>query len=256
MNPLVVAALRRIERAHIPSHYVSGATAVAYQEQTEFREVAPDTVAEAYTDVTHPKEKPVADEVCDPSPERIHNLAVVPSPVVADAPAATIKPKRLILGDPNDPALNYLDSIPTTIHVDHRKYQSAPVFSRVLGAIIDLLIVCVLSTPFVAFLQLTDLKWQDIRVLGFAAGTWLLVGFLYLTITTAFTGRTWGMRVLSLRVVDARTGLIPTGAQSAGRSAIYVLSLAAAGIALIYAFVDSETYTIHDRFTRTVVIRM
>ena len=63
------------------------------------------------------------------------------------------------------------------------------------------------------------------------------------------------MRLLSLRVVDVRTGLIPTGRQSAGRALIYVVSLLSAGIALIYTFIDSESRLAHDRFTRTAVIR-
>ncbi|MDQ2975001.1 MAG: RDD family protein, partial [Acidobacteriota bacterium] len=84
----------------------------------------------------------------------------------------------------------------------------------------------------------------------------LVVGFLYHTISTALTGRTLGMKPFSLRVVDARTGLIPTGKQSAGRSLVYILSLASAGIALLYTFFDSERHTAHDRFTRTAVIRM
>jgi hypothetical protein len=64
------------------------------------------------------------------------------------------------------------------------------------------------------------------------------------------------MKLFSLRVVDARTGLIPTGSQSAGRALVYMLSLLSAGIALMYAFVDSEKHTAHDRFTRTAVIRV
>jgi uncharacterized RDD family membrane protein YckC len=110
--------------------------------------------------------------------------------------------------------------------------------------------------PLLALVKLTDLPWQDVRVIAFVAGTLLVVGFLYQTISTALTGRTLGMKPFSLRVVDARTGLIPTGKQSAGRSLVYILSLASAGIAFVYTFFDSEKHTAHDRFTRTAVIRM
>jgi uncharacterized RDD family membrane protein YckC len=81
------------------------------------------------------------------------------------------------------------------------------------------------------------------------------MGFLYLTISVAFTGRTLGMKLLSLRVIDARTGLIPTGSQSAGRSLVYLLTLTAAGVALMYTFINRERQSVHDRFTRTAVIR-
>jgi uncharacterized RDD family membrane protein YckC len=124
-----------------------------------------------------------------------------------------------------------------------------------LSALADLIAVGILSAPFLALTGLTNFEWRNPRVIGFAAGTFLVVGFLYLTVSVAFTGRTIGMKLFSLRVIDARTGLIPTGSQSAGRSLVYLLSLASAGIALIYLFINHEKHTVHDRFTRTAVIR-
>ena len=139
--------------------------------------------------------------------------------------------------------------------VESREYDSAPLFRRLLSAVTDLLVVGLLSSPFLALTGLTNFQWQNPRVIGFAAGTLLVVGFLYLTVSVAFTGRTLGMKLFALRVIDARTGLIPTGSQSAGRSLVYLLSLASAGIALMYLFINHEKHTMHDRFTRTAVIR-
>lgn len=252
VNPIVVAALRRIERAHSqPIRNAAVATAVAYQQQPDMElDLAPADDAVKQT---------------NPKPERVHNLAVVPTPappqaelletttVATSEPA--IKPRRII-DDQNDPALNYLDSIPTSITVDRREYQAAPIFRRLLGAIADLVIVCLFSSPFLALTELTNLNWRSPKVIGLAVATFMIVGFLYLTISIAFTGRTLGMKMFSLRVVDARTGLIPTGGQSAGRAFVYLLSLASAGIALMYALVNSERYTAHDRVTRTAVIRV
>ena len=258
MNPLVVAALRRIERARSqPGGNRAAATAVAYEEQPMEHTLA---VADPVVD------EPVA------KLERIHNLAVVPTPEVIDeqvAPEITTheisppettpreikkKPRRVI-DDQNDPALNYLDSIPRAITLESHEYRSAPLLRRMLSAFIDLIVVGLLSSPFLALTELTNLNWQSPRVIAFVAGSLLLVGFLYLTVSVAFTGRTIGMKLFSLRVVDARTGLIPTGSQSAGRSLVYMLTLASAGIAFMYALIDSERNTVHDRFTRTAVIR-
>ena len=242
LNPLVRAALQRIERAHSqPAGNAAVATAVLYEEQTDFAlDLAP--VDDAPAVVT--------------KPERVHNLAVVPTPagMTTDIPQGPRKPRRII--DDHNPALNYLDSIPRSLTVEIREYCSAPIYLRMLGALVDLLFVCLLSSPFLALTQLTNLGWRNPRVIGFAAGTFMVVGFLYLTVSIAFTGRTIGMKLFSLRVVDARTGLIPTGSQSAGRALIYMLSLASTGIAFLYAFVDSEKHTAHDRVTRTAVIRV
>ncbi len=252
MNPLVAAALRRIERAHVSSHFGSNAVAmaVAYEEQPEFGEDMSHMASEANSaTISQPDQSAQS--------ERLHNLAVVPPPAVGigDTSGVIRKPKRLIAGDLNDPALNYLDSIPTP-KVEKRGYRSAALPYRMLSAIVDLIVICLLSSPLVAVVKLTELNWQDLRVLMFAVGTSIIVGFLYLTISIALTGRTLGMRLFSLRVVDNRTGLIPTGRQSAGRAAVYLLSLAFAGIALIYTFFDGQRITAHDRLTRTTVIRV
>jgi uncharacterized RDD family membrane protein YckC len=79
--------------------------------------------------------------------------------------------------------------------------------------------------------------------------------FIYLTVSTALTGKTLGMRILSLRVIDARTGLIPTGTQAASRAIVYILSLATAGVGFLMALARGEGKTVHDRFSRTAVVR-
>ncbi len=251
VNPLVVAALKRIERAHLqPTIQGAVATAVAFEEQPEIAVDLPEP--EDAMDIS-------------PRPERTHNLAVVPTPeaLTTDPPEVSAteisppqkrKPRRII-DDLNDPALNYLDSISMAVIVDRQKYRSAPIILRILSGITDLAVVCLLSSPFLALTELTSLRWSNPRVIGFAAGTFMIISFLYLTVSIAFTGRTIGKKIFSLRVVDARTGLIPTGSQSAGRALVYVLSLASAGVALMYTFLDREKHTVHDRFTRTAVIR-
>jgi len=261
LNPIVEAALKRIERAHVQtssfSHGNSAlATAVAYQEQPAFAERAfsePQKVPMLASPLIELANEPFIGAT---PAEKTHNLAVVRNPTTAqeEAKAVITKPKRLIR-ESNDPALNYLDMVPTALLVERREYVAASAALRALAAIVDLSLVLALTSPLVALNSFTSLEWQNWRVIAFSASSFLLVGFLYLTIVTAFTGRTLGMRICSLRVVDARNGLIPTGSQSAGRAIIYLSSLAPAGILLLYALLDSEKNTLHDRFTRTTVIR-
>ena len=255
LNPIVEAALKRIERAHLPASSFSHgnaalATAVAYEEQRGFAE------SDARSLLTSSNVESNIETSAEARPEKAHNLSVVPNPTVnqEDAGVVIAKPRRLI-GDANDPALNYLDTVPTTLLVERREYVAASTARRALAAFVDLAILFALSAPLLALNSLTRLDWQNWRVLAFSAASCALVGFLYLTTVTAFTGRTLGMRLCSLRVVDARNGLIPTGSQSAARSFIYLVSLLSAGILSLYVFVDSEHNTLHDRFTRTAVIR-
>src|ERR1051325_6478741 len=178
------------------------------------------------------------------------HLAVVPvsEPVVVDPPKP---PKRLIIDD--DPVLNYLDSISRTARVDDMAAKSASFFRRSIGALLDLLFCAILSSPIALAMQLTGSSFQDIRVISVLAGSVVVVTFIYLTLMTALTGRTWAMRLLSLRVIDTKTGLIPTGGQSIGRSIFYLISLAS-GVGILFALVSREGYTVHDRFTRTAVV--
>jgi uncharacterized RDD family membrane protein YckC len=255
VNPIVEAALKRIERAHSQSSPFSHgnaalATAVAYDEQRGFAESDKASLIDAETVASNSE---TSDEA---RPERVHNLSVVPNPIVIEeeAPVVTTKPRRLI-GETNDPALNYLDTVPTTVLVERREYIAASTMRRALAAFVDLAVLFALASPLLALNGLTNLDWQNWRVIAFSAASIALVGFLYLTIVTAFTGRTLGMRLCSLRVVDARNGLIPTGSQSAARALVYLLSLVPAGILSLYVLVDSENKTLHDRLTRTAVIR-
>ena len=65
--------------------------------------------------------------------------------------------------------------------------------------------------------ELRNDNWREPRVAALVAGgSDSSQVFIYLTVSTALTGKTLGMRILSLRVIDARTGLIPTGTQAAG----------------------------------------
>jgi uncharacterized RDD family membrane protein YckC len=253
MNPLVAAALKRIERAHqtVPTHDHQNvntlASAVAYAPQREENEMS-DPVP---PDPQLTFEPELGDDEPPAAPEKPH-LAVVPA---AEHVAPKIEPrrppKRVIVE--NDPALNYLDSISRSVRVDDLAAQGASVFRRLVCALLDLVFCALLSSPIAFAMQLTGSNLQEPRVIAVLAGSALMVTFIYLTLMTALTGRTWAMRLLSLRVIDTKTGLIPTGGQSIGRSIFYLLSLAT-GVGILFILLSREGYTVHDRFTRTAVI--
>ena len=269
MNPLVAAALKRIERAHQSTTVearpprTSLATAVAYapeREENIMNETVPPTIQLEF------ETEPVAAEP-PPAVEKTH-LAIVPPPVISEPETVVTEPdpvecqpvrsaqparpaRRLIVE--NDPVLNYLDSIPRNIPVDDMASRSASAFRRVVSAMLDLIFCALLTTPIAGALYLSGSNLQDRTVLLVLGGSLLVLMFLYLTLTTALTGRTWGMRLLSLRVIDTKTGLIPTGGQSIGRSFFYLLSLASV-VGILFALISREGYTAHDRATRTAVV--
>jgi len=198
-------------------------------------------------------EPEIAVEEQEPAVEKTH-LVVVPPSEPAPAPV-TRAPKRLIRDDPNDPALNYLDSISRNLRVDDSPMQSASTFRRLISALTDLVFCALLSSPIVAAAYLTGNSLLEPRVIAVLAGSFIVVTFVYLTLMTALTGRTWAMRLLSLKVIDTKTRLIPTGSQSIGRSFIYLISLVSV-LGTLFVLVSREGYTAHDRLTRTAVVRV
>lgn len=258
MNPLVAAALKRIERAHqtAPSESrqprTTLATAVAYapeREDNDMSDTVPSTPQLAF------EEPEILQAEPEITVEKAHHLSVVPvsEPVAPPIEIPKAPPKRLIKDDPNDPALNYLDSISRNLCVDDLNRQSASAFRRLVGAVIDLIFCAILTAPIAGAIYLTGNNLQDPRAIGVVAGSLVVVTFIYLTLMTALTGRTWAMRLLSLRVIDTKTGLIPTGGQSIGRSFFYLISLATV-FGILFGLISREGYTIHDRFTRTAVV--
>jgi uncharacterized RDD family membrane protein YckC len=297
LNPLVAAALKRIERAHSePAHAMSSSrsharAAVAYVAD-RVPDFAPPKI-ERHGTALHDSLTALDDELkrqsVDESTDRadsnktsqLPHLVVVPpvtpaeelhveeppiaqpsiaqptiaqpseSPVVSTRP---VKPRRIISDDGNNPALNYLDSIHTAVRVDSVT-NHAPVFRRLLASFVDLVVLTLLNAPMIAAANSYSGDWLNFQVIGTLTGVALVIVFLYSTISVALTGRTLGMRLFGIRVVDMRTGLIPTGKQSAGRALLYLASLLSAGILLALALVDSERQATHDRVSRTAVVR-
>jgi len=252
MNPLVAAALKRIERAHQPAPAENRqpgttlATAVAYAPEREENEMS-ETVSPNQQLAFEPEIPVVETPVIE---EKVSHLAVVP---VIEKTESVRPPKRLIKDDPNDPALNYLDSIAKNLRVDELERRSASAFRRVFCALLDLIFCALLSAPIAGAMYLTGSNLHEMRVIAVLAGSVIVVTFIYLTLMTALTGRTWAMRLLSLRVIDTKTGLIPTGGQAIGRSFFYLVSLPTL-VGIFFALVSREGYTAHDRFTRTAVV--
>lgn len=253
MNPLVAAALKRIERAHqtapTETHQQRStvATAVAYAPEREENDMSDTVLPDPQLTL-----EPEIPEVEPVAPEKPHHLAVVPtSEPVAPRIEPRKPPKRVIVE--NDPALNYLDSVSRTVRVDDLSTKSASVFRRLICALLDVMFCALLSSPIALAMQLTGSNLQEPRVMAVLAGSALVVMFIYLTLMTALTGRTWAMRLLSLRVIDTKTGLIPTGGQSIGRSIFYLISLLTI-VGIFFVLLSREGYTVHDRVSRTAVI--
>jgi len=267
LNPLVAAALRRIERANrpVPSdgfhHRGNTATAIAYAPSLEVHDAVPDineTAPSVAPEPTLATPAPQEVENIETQPAKSHGLIVVPTAEVTSE-VKVEKPrvaKRLIVDDPNDPALNYLDSISRTLRVDDITKKRASVVRRFISSVFDLITCGLISSPIVLLLSWKGVDLTAIRPLVFLISSAIAITFLYLTLSIGLAGRTWAMKLFALRVIDVRTGLIPTGSQAVGRAFFYLISLAIAGLGILYALISREGDTMHDQLTRTAVIKV
>ena len=236
LNPIVSKALERLERArradHAPEDFTATAVALA---------PVPDVISEP--------------EIDEPKPVEEKPKLTVVAPAKPKTEPIDRRPVRVISDGVEDVALSYLEaclSVPPI--ASDTSTQSAGFTRRMVAGTLDLVTVALIALPFAAAIEFADGNWANPRIIGLMSGIALLLMFTYLTVSIALTGRTVGMRLLSLRTIDMRTGLIPTGGQSVKRAIGYIFGLAFLGLGVIYALVDRDRRTVHDRFSKTIVI--
>ncbi|MBV8858464.1 MAG: RDD family protein [Acidobacteria bacterium] len=307
LNPLVAAALRRIERARASAPATrsaagrgQAATAAARVVEEQPVQTTPEPVVPPPPPlavvqprpIQRPEPPPVAKvepapsnalaavaeappsvvETPAPAPSAAREVTPVAEPVVksevapaepqpgpafeAEAPSTSKQPRH-ISGVLDEFWLERqgIELLPKVEEKELSYDDRAPRFKRLAAAFVDLLAVAFLCAPFAAAIELSIGNWHDPRVSGSMGLIAALVMFLYHTCSVALAGRTPGMRFCALHAVDSRKGSVPTTGQCARRALVYMLSLAAGGLGILYSLFDAEGRTVHDILSGTVVVR-
>lgn len=235
MNPIVSKALQRVDRARRGERQSAAALATA----------------------TAPALEPLEEEVASPQPAEVPSetkpkLTIVAS-MAHEEVAPRAKPVRLISDD--DASLSYLESYLSISEETDAALSNTPGFARrAIAAVFDLIVAALFASPAAAVVELIGASWTDPKILGMTIGSGVFALFVYLTVAIGLTGRTIGMRIFSMRVIDLRTRLIPTGGQSINRSLAYILGMLVGGLGVLFALIDRDGRTVHDRFSKTIVI--
>jgi uncharacterized RDD family membrane protein YckC len=261
MNPIVSKALERIERARRDdqsSDLSLPATAAAPAFVTDIEEFATNEGVERDIVQSKPKLTVVSPpSLAEETTEEIAMTELTPRPELATAPIVSgldKKPVRLISDD--DVALSYLDTCLSLPALASDTRDDIPALSRrFVAGVLDLILIALMASPAVAAVYYSGSRWADPRVIELLSGATAVTMFIYMTMSIALTGRTLGMRLLSLRTIDLRTGLIPTGGQAIKRAIGFVFSLAFLGVGQGYALIDPDKRTVYDRFSNTIVVR-
>lgn len=123
----------------------------------------------------------------------------------------------------------------------------AGLFDLIVGAFVALLAL----SPF----ALGGGDWFTMSGLLVAVGVWTLVQFVYMTASLGLVGKTLGMRLFSLELVDAIENEYPTLHQAAISSSLFLLSLGLGGAGFLTIPFNEERRAVHDLLSGTILVR-
>ncbi|MEO6051487.1 MAG: RDD family protein [Pyrinomonadaceae bacterium] len=131
----------------------------------------------------------------------------------------------------------------------------APFSMRFAAGVFDLIIGAFAGMVLLSPIAFTSGDWFTTAGLLTFAGTVAIVMFLYMTVSLGFTGKTLGMRLFSLELVDAVENEYPTLYQAAVNSSIFILSLVLGGAGFLTVFFNEEKRAAHDLLSGTILVR-
>ena len=143
-----------------------------------------------------------------------------------------------------------------TQEIEKDEIEDLAPFSMRFGAgLFDLIIGGFISMLLLLPLAFTSGNWFTTTGLLTIAATWALVTFLYMTACLGFFGKTMGMRLFVLELVDAVDNEYPTLRQAAVNSSVFIVMLAFAGAGFLTVFFNEENRALHDLLSGTILVR-
>ncbi|MBX7054377.1 MAG: RDD family protein [Pyrinomonadaceae bacterium] len=275
-DPRLGAALKRIaesRRAFLPDDPKAPASKAAAAKNFPFNVVAPTPNKPARPPM--PASTPVRPKPAMVAPLRMELKldtnklprieTVIPAPAVEAPPAEETEVSKLPLmpsqteftevnrilinSEHEDPELD-------EVYADDDEIEDlAPLSMRFNAGLFDLIIAVSVSMLALSPFALAGGDWfSRAGVLTFV-GTCAIVTFAYLTAAVGFFGKTLGMRLFALELVDAEANEYPSIHQAAVSSSVFILSIIFAGIGFIPMLFNDERRAAHDLLSGTIIVR-
>jgi uncharacterized RDD family membrane protein YckC len=130
----------------------------------------------------------------------------------------------------------------------------APFALRFNAGLFDFIIGLFASLILLSPIAFSGSNWMSAAGLLALVGTCSVVMFVYLTLSIALFGRTAGMKLFSLELVDADLNEYPTFHQAAVSSAVYLLTLPLGGIGFLTMLLNDEKRAAHDLLSGTIIV--
>jgi len=148
------------------------------------------------------------------------------------------------------------EEIVETKEAEIEEFDDCPTFAmRFNAGLFDLIIGSFSSLLLLSPFMLLGGNWVSTAGLFAFVATCAIVMFIYLTTTIGLYGKTFGMHLFSLEVVDLEGEDYPTLHQAAVSSSVYLLSLALGGIGFLTLLFNEDRRAVHDLVSGTIVIK-
>lgn len=175
-------------------------------------------------------------------------------PTAEESAPVVKKPKTIHIVANENEIINAANTVALEVGAEEID-DLAPFSLRFNAGLFDLIIGSFASLILISPLMLWGGEWVSFK--GFLAFLVVcsIVMFIYLTTTTAFFGRTLGMKIFSLELIDIEENDYPTFHQAAVNSAVYLLSMLFGGIGFLTIPFNEEKRAVHDLVSGTIVVK-
>jgi uncharacterized RDD family membrane protein YckC len=141
------------------------------------------------------------------------------------------------------------------IEIDEEIEDLAPFSMRFGAGLFDLIIGAFGGLLLISPIAFSTEDWFTPAGMLMFAAAWGVVLFLYMTVCLGLFGKTLGMRLFSLELVDAVENEYPTLRQAAVNSAVFMLLLPLAGVGFLPAIFNEENRALHDLLSGTIQVK-
>lgn len=273
-NPMLEKAMRRIEESRQkfsteekpqPSPFDAFQTqprtfpyAVPNKPQNNFGNQSASAAVPCYT--TKPKSSPILTEVkaekfdtnkLPPLSAKVISSFEENSPQLVEGTNTFFEIKAAEEPD----VVAYQEAAVEDLYAEEEADDRAPVSLRFNAGLFDLIIGSFISLILLAPFMLASGNLFTTQGLFAFLATTSIVMFIYLTTTIGTMGRTFGMRLFSLEIIDIEENAYPTFHQAAVSSSLYLVSLALGGVGFLTLFLNHEKRAAHDLISGTIVVR-
>jgi uncharacterized RDD family membrane protein YckC len=183
-------------------------------------------------------EEPMMQKSVEAVPEPITAPAEIPAPSV---PEISIHAKRAVTAE-------------LTLADGDEIEDLAPISMRFNAGLFDVIIGAFGSFALLSPIVIAGGNWFSLSGLAAFAAVWATVMFIYMTISIGMYGKTLGMRMFGLELIDAAENDYPTFHQAAVHSAVFLLTLPLLGLGFLPMVFNEEQRAAHDLAAGTIIV--